>query len=107
MEIVNSLARQMQGSHHRLSRATACSSSGAILMIQGHDHEVSCAIADWATTSNPALLTKSYMGVIIRVLHTLDEVPEQPISGIPKLVPCHEHGRMACHPTRLPANFHN
>ena len=52
MEIVNSLARQMQGSHHRLSRATACSSSGAILMIQGHDHEVSCAIADWATTSN-------------------------------------------------------
>jgi len=69
MEIANSLARQMQGSHHRLSRATACSSSGAIPMIQRHDHEVSCAIADRATTSNPALLTKLYMEVIIGMLH--------------------------------------
>jgi hypothetical protein len=35
---------------------------------------------------NPALLlTKSYMGVIIEMLHNF-EVPEQPISGIPKLV---------------------
>ena len=46
--------------------------------------QVLCTFADWATTSSPALLTKSYMGVIIEMLHNF-EVPEQPISGIPKL----------------------